>query len=171
MWLITALGESWLARQGVQEVRLAALGQGCGLQVLVLTGDVFSRAPKASVQRVEASAPAAWTCPPTAPCSPPTDLPAGAPCIWPLCCWRTTALRCTGQHPAPSPPQLLFFPHHWLLCHCLPIQPGAPRWAYGGREALASLGIAARTHAPLLHTQGRQLRWQHPRHQSHTLAR
>lgn len=62
---------------------LAALNNGCGLQVLVFMGDVFSRALKASVQRVEASAPAVWTCPHTAPCSPPTDLPTGSPCIWP----------------------------------------------------------------------------------------
>lgn len=113
-WLIMALGESWLCTARGGGGGLATLGRGCGLQVLVPTGTVFSRAPKACEQRAEASAPAAWTCPPTAPCSPPTDLPAGAPSVWPPFCWRTAAARCAGQHPAPSPPPLLSFPCHRL---------------------------------------------------------
>lgn len=44
-----------------------------GPWVPVLIRVVFFRAPKGSVRRAEASAPAAWIFPPTAPCSLPTD--------------------------------------------------------------------------------------------------
>lgn len=40
----------------------------------------------------------------------------------------------------------------------------------GRSQPLASSGTAACTHAPLLRTQGRQLRWRHARLQSHTLS-
>lgn len=133
------------------------------LQVLVLMSYVLSRAPKVSVQRAEASAPAAWTCPPTAPCSPPTDLPAGAPSTGPLPCCRTTASRCPGQHPPPPPLHCSGFS---ITGSCATGCPPAP----GPCQPLASLGTAACTHAPLLRTRGRRLRWRHARPQSHTLS-